>query len=130
MIFPDTSVQLNFLGHEAIIRTGCFLLLFTTIAVAEIVVPRRALIVKKPLRWFANISIHLANDVLPRLLFPILPVGMALLWARKGWGLLNIIPLPEAASLLRGGPRGDDHWSYWLSGCPVRPILEDDPESI
>ncbi|MBW6486922.1 MAG: sterol desaturase family protein [Syntrophobacterales bacterium] len=102
MIFPDINFQLYFPQNEAAIRIGCFLFLFIVIAIAETLAPRRPLIVKKPLRWFGNISIHLVNGLLPRLLFPILPVGMALLWARKGWGLLNIVPLPETVSILLG----------------------------
>ena len=102
MIFPDTAFHLNVPQHEAVIRIGCFLVLFTIIAFAEIVAPRRPLIVKKSLHWFGNLSVHLVNGVLPRLLFPILPVGMAVLWAQKGWGLLNIVPLPEAAAILLG----------------------------
>ncbi len=100
MIFPDTGFHLNFPQHEAAIRIGCFLVLFAVIAIAELLAPRRPLIVKKSLRWFGNLSVHLVNGVLPRLLFPILPVGMAVLWAQKGWGLLNIAPLPEAAAVL------------------------------
>ena len=100
MIFPDMGFQLNFSEHETVIRIGCFLAIFTAVAIAEIVIPRRPLIVKKSLRWFGNWSVHLVNGVLPRLLFPILPVGMAVLWAQKGWGLLNITPLPEAAAIL------------------------------
>jgi len=102
MIFPDTAFHLNVSQHEAVIRIGCFLVLFTVIAIAEIVAPRRPLSVKKSLRWFGNLSVHLVNGILPRLLFPILPVGMAVLWAQKGLGLLNIAPLPEAAAILLG----------------------------
>lgn len=100
MILPDTGFQLNFSEHETVIRIGCFLAIFTAVAIAEIVIPRRPLIVKKSLRWFGNWSVHLVNGVLPRLLFPILPVGMAVLWAQKGSGLLNIAPLPEAAAII------------------------------
>jgi sterol desaturase/sphingolipid hydroxylase (fatty acid hydroxylase superfamily) len=102
MIFPDTGFHLNFSQHEIALRTGCFLLVFAVIVLAEIVAPRRPLIVKKSLRWFGNLSIHLVNGILPRLLFPILPVGMAILWAQKGWGFLNIVPFPEAAAVLLG----------------------------
>jgi sterol desaturase/sphingolipid hydroxylase (fatty acid hydroxylase superfamily) len=102
MIFPDTGFHLNFPQHEAAIRIGCFLVLFAVIAIAELLAPRRPLIVKKSLRWFGNLSVHLVNGLLPRLLFPILPVGMAVLWAQKGWGLLNIAPLPEAAAIFLG----------------------------
>jgi sterol desaturase/sphingolipid hydroxylase (fatty acid hydroxylase superfamily) len=100
MIFPDTLFQLNFSRNEAVIRIGCFLLLFIVIAVAELLAPRRRLTVKKSSRWFGNLSIQLVNGILPRLLFPILPVGLAILWAKKGWGLLNIAPPPEAVAIL------------------------------
>ncbi len=70
------------------------------VAITEIVVPRRPLIVKKSLRWFGNLSVQLVNMVLPRLIFPILPVGMTVIWTQKGWGLLNIVPLPATAAIL------------------------------
>jgi len=91
---------MNFLQHETEIRIGCFLGIFIVIAIIEIVVPRRPLIVKKSLRWFGNLSVQLVNGVIPRLLFPILPVGMAALCTQKGWGLLNTVPLPAAAAIL------------------------------
>ncbi|TFH64586.1 MAG: sterol desaturase family protein [Gemmatimonadales bacterium] len=99
-MFPDIGFQLNFPRHEAVLRIGCFLVIFAVIALAELFAPRRPLIVKKSLRWIGNGSVHLVNGLLPRLLFPILPVGMALIWAQKGWGLLNIAPLPETAAIL------------------------------
>jgi sterol desaturase/sphingolipid hydroxylase (fatty acid hydroxylase superfamily) len=99
MIFPELSFQLNFPRNEAAIRISCFLLLFTAIALTEMAVPRRSLTLKRSLRWYGNLSMHLVNGLFPRLLFPILPVGMAVLWAQKGWGLLNIALLTEGASL-------------------------------
>jgi len=100
MIFPDLGFQLAYSGHETAIRIGCFLGFFAAIALAEHLFPRRPLIVKKSLRWFGNLSVHLVNGLLPQLLFPILPVGMALLWAQKGWGLLNAFPLPGVAAVI------------------------------
>lgn len=100
MIFFDTGFQPTVLQQENALRIGCFLVIFTVIAVAEIAFPRRPRTVKKSLRWFGNLSVHLVNGILPRLLFPILPVGMALLWTSKGWGLLNIIALPEWVAIL------------------------------
>jgi sterol desaturase/sphingolipid hydroxylase (fatty acid hydroxylase superfamily) len=82
------------------IRIVCFLGSFIVIAIVESVAPRRPLIVKKSLRWFGNLSVQLVNGILPLLLFPILPVGMATLCAQKGWGLLNIAPLPATAAIL------------------------------
>ena len=100
MIFPDLGYQLTYSGHETAIRIGCFLGLFTAIALAEHLFPRRPLIVKKSRRWFGNISVHLVNGLVPQLLFPILPVGMAVLFAQKGWGLLNAVTLPEMAAVI------------------------------
>ena len=100
MVFPDTDFHLNFSQHEIAIRTVCFMVIFAVVALAEIVAPRRPLTLKRSLRWFGNLSIHVVNGILPRLLFPILPVGMAMLWARNGWGLLRIAPLPEAAAFI------------------------------
>ena len=34
MIFPDTGFHLNFSQHETAIRIGCFLVIFTVIALA------------------------------------------------------------------------------------------------
>ncbi|MFA6414352.1 MAG: sterol desaturase family protein, partial [Syntrophales bacterium] len=86
--------------HETTIRVVCFLVVFIVIAIMEGVAPRRALIVKKSLRWFGNLSVQLVNGILPRLLFPILPVGMAALCTKNGWGLLNVVSLPMAAATL------------------------------
>ena len=100
MIFSDTGFQSIVSQHETAIRIGCFLVIFVVIAIVEYVVPRRPLTVKKSLRWFGNLSVHLLNGAISRLAFPLLPVGMAVLWAQKGWGLLNIAPLPEAAAII------------------------------
>jgi sterol desaturase/sphingolipid hydroxylase (fatty acid hydroxylase superfamily) len=99
MSFSNTNIPLILLDHETAIRLVCFLGIFIAIAVLEIVIPRRPLIVKKSLRWFGNLSVQIVNGFLPRLIFPILPVGMAVLWAQKGWGLLNFVPLPATTAI-------------------------------
>jgi len=86
--------------NETTIRIVCFTSIFIVIAIVESVAPRRPLIVKKSLRWFGNLSVQLVNGILPRLLFPILPVGLAALCAQKGWGLLNVAPLSTTAAIL------------------------------
>jgi sterol desaturase/sphingolipid hydroxylase (fatty acid hydroxylase superfamily) len=95
---PDWPLQTLFTQHEAAARIGCFLVFFAAIALAERRFPRRAPLVRPSLRWFANISVHVVNSILPRLVFPLLPVGLALLWEERGWGLLNGIGLPGAAA--------------------------------
>lgn len=100
MTYPDTFFRLDLSAHEAGIRIGFFLAIFTAVAIAEIVAPRRPRLAPKSFRWFGNGSVHLINGLLPRLLFPILPVGMALLWAQEGWGLMNIARFPEPAAVI------------------------------
>lgn len=100
MIYPDRGFHPNISEHEAAIRVGCFLAIFAIVAVAEIFAPRRPLTRKRSLRWFENGSLHLLNSLIPRLLFPVLPAGMALLWSQNGWGLFNTAPLPDTAAFL------------------------------
>jgi sterol desaturase/sphingolipid hydroxylase (fatty acid hydroxylase superfamily) len=100
MIVPVSGFHMSLLPYETAVRIGCFLGIFIVVAVMEIVVTRRPLIVTKSLRWFGNLSVQLVNGVIPRLLFPILPVGMAALWTQKGWGLLNTVPLPVMATII------------------------------
>lgn len=100
MIPPNAAFPFSFPLHETTIRGVCFLIIFIVIASLEGVAPRRPLTVKRSLRWVGNLSIQLVNGILPRLLFPILPVGMAALCAQKGWGLLNVASVPTPAAIL------------------------------
>ena len=79
---------------ETIIRFGAFLGVFAILAVAEIYVPRRRLTTSKRRRWFANLAIVALNPLSVALVFPILPVGLALFAAERNWGLLNQVTLP------------------------------------
>jgi sterol desaturase/sphingolipid hydroxylase (fatty acid hydroxylase superfamily) len=82
------------MGSEATIRLGFFFGIFILVAVLEILRPRRALTTSKTSRWFTNLAIIALNPISVRLVFPVLPVGMALLAADRHWGLLNIMALP------------------------------------
>ena len=79
---------------EAKIRLGFFFGILTLIALLEWLAPRRALTTSKTSRWFTNLAIIALNPISVRLVFPVLPVGMALLAAERHWGLLNIMALP------------------------------------
>jgi sterol desaturase/sphingolipid hydroxylase (fatty acid hydroxylase superfamily) len=82
------------MDDEAKIRLGFFFGIFTLIALLEWLAPRRALTTSKTSRWFTNLAIIVLNPISVRLVFPVLPVGMALLAADRHWGLLNIMALP------------------------------------
>jgi sterol desaturase/sphingolipid hydroxylase (fatty acid hydroxylase superfamily) len=81
------------MDDEAKIRLGFFFGIFTLIALLEWLAPRRALTTPKAGRWFTNLAIIALNPISVRLVFPVLPVGMALLAADRHWGLLNIMAL-------------------------------------
>jgi sterol desaturase/sphingolipid hydroxylase (fatty acid hydroxylase superfamily) len=82
------------MGGEAKIRFGFFFGIFVLVAMFEILRPRRALTTSKTSRWFANLAMVALNPLSVRLVFPVLPVGMALLAGEQHWGLLNSIDLP------------------------------------
>ncbi|OHD64291.1 MAG: hypothetical protein A2176_01290 [Spirochaetes bacterium RBG_13_51_14] len=72
-----------------------FLGIFGIMGVWELVAPRRDLVAGKAGRWFGNLSIILLNTVLVRLIFPVIPVAMAVLARAKGWGILNYFNFPS-----------------------------------
>ncbi len=89
-------------SHEAAIRIGFFLTIFSVVALAEISAPRRPLTAGKAGRWRVNLALTLLDAALVRLLFPFLPVGLALLAASRGWGVLNQLSLPFWPEVLFG----------------------------
>lgn len=79
---------------ETCIRLGFFFGIFILIAVCEILAPRRALATPKVGRWSRNLALVALNPASMRLLFPFLPVTLAMLTSERQWGLLNNIDLP------------------------------------
>jgi sterol desaturase/sphingolipid hydroxylase (fatty acid hydroxylase superfamily) len=75
--------------HQGIVRLCFFLGVFALVALWELKAPRRPLATKKNQRWFANIIIVVLNTGLVQALFPVLPVGLAVIAGTKGWGLFN-----------------------------------------
>jgi sterol desaturase/sphingolipid hydroxylase (fatty acid hydroxylase superfamily) len=72
------------------------------VALGEILAPRRALTTSKAGRWFANLTIIALNPVSVRLVFPVLPVGVALMAQENHWGLLNHVAFPYWLSVAIG----------------------------
>jgi len=83
------------MASESAIRLGSFLGIFLLVALAELAWPRRPLTVPKGSRWFCNIAIVIIDTFVARLVFPIMPVGMAEIAKVQGWGLLNLVVLPN-----------------------------------
>ncbi|MCP4641756.1 MAG: sterol desaturase family protein, partial [bacterium] len=86
--------------HEALVRLGCFFGVFAVMAVWELASSRRALTSSKALRWFGNLSVVVVSTLVVKLFFPIAAVGLADLARQRGWGLLNVNPLPYWQSIV------------------------------
>jgi sterol desaturase/sphingolipid hydroxylase (fatty acid hydroxylase superfamily) len=86
--------------HEPAIRLASFLGMFGLMALWELLAPRRALTVSKALRWASNLGSVALNTLLLRLLFPAAAAGVAAVAATRGWGVLNIYPVPPLLSLV------------------------------
>jgi sterol desaturase/sphingolipid hydroxylase (fatty acid hydroxylase superfamily) len=65
-------------------------------------VPRRPLTTSKAVRWSNNLGIVAVSTLTVRILFPLVPVGFALIASDKGWGLLNHLPWPYWFEVLAG----------------------------
>ena len=87
---------------ETVIRFGTFLGIFAIVSITEVLVPRRRLTTSKSQRWFTNLTIVALNPLAVSLIFPVLPVGAALLASEKSWGLLNQLALPYWLKLIIG----------------------------
>jgi len=84
------------------IRLTVFAGLFALLALAEVIWPRRSLTVTKSRRWVANIGIIVADALVVRLLFPVLPMTLAATAQAKGWGLFNLLGIAGWIELLTG----------------------------
>lgn len=91
--YPSGHMRDWVLTHESTIRLAFFVGVFATMAAWELVAKRRELTTQKSRRWFANLGIVVLDTVLARLIFPTAAVGMALVAAERGWGLLNNVTL-------------------------------------
>ena len=87
---------------EVTIRVGAALGVFAVMALWELLAPRRAWSVGRAPRWPSNLGILLLDAALVRLLFPVAAVGVAVIAAQRGWGLLNITPWPPVLEDLLG----------------------------
>ncbi|MFN2646207.1 MAG: sterol desaturase family protein [Burkholderiales bacterium] len=82
------------MASEALIRLAAFMAVFAAIALWELAAPRRGPAFPRALRWPHNLGL-LALDVLAlRLAAPGAALGVAVLAEARGWGFLNLAPVP------------------------------------
>jgi sterol desaturase/sphingolipid hydroxylase (fatty acid hydroxylase superfamily) len=80
--------------NEIAIRLGAFLGILAVMALLESALPRRLRSVSRTARWPGNLGIVVLGALAVRLVIPVAAVGLALMAAARGWGLLNEFPLP------------------------------------
>ncbi|MEN6621868.1 MAG: sterol desaturase family protein [Smithella sp.] len=96
------SIDTEVISNEYFIRIVFFLTIFGLVSISELFRPKRNLSVSKPKRWINNILFFLCGTILLRLIFPLFPVGFALICAKKGWGLFNYYHFPFSITLIAG----------------------------
>ncbi len=80
--------------HEAAVRLGAFIGVFTATALWEAAAPRRLRSYPRVKRWPSNLAIVVLNTALVRILLSATAVSLAALGTQRHWGLLNNLPLP------------------------------------
>ncbi len=88
--------------HEPAIRLSFFLGTIFAVGLWEILAPKRRKSVSTLWRWTNNFAVTFINTFLLRILFPLLAVGVAAIAADNGWGLLNLVEMPIALSIIIG----------------------------
>lgn len=77
------------------IRLSVFAIVFAAMSLWELMAPRRAVRVPRRVRWLNNLALVALNTLAVRVLFPLLPVGFAIVAQERGWGLFNVLQLPS-----------------------------------
>jgi sterol desaturase/sphingolipid hydroxylase (fatty acid hydroxylase superfamily) len=82
------------MNTEAAVRLIFFAGTFLLLAVLENRAPRRARTHARSNRWFSNLGLVALNPLCVRLVFPVLPLGLALMATERGWGVLSHVDFP------------------------------------
>ena len=91
----DMSLAEFLFAYEPVIRLGSFAAIFVTMAIWELLVPRRRQAIGRIRRWPANLGIVVLNTLLVRFVFPTAAIGVALLAESRGWGLFPALDVPR-----------------------------------
>lgn len=83
------------LANEPVIRILGFVSVLSVMAIWEILASRRPQTIKRLVRWPGNLAIVILDTLAVRLLFPLATVGAAIYASEHGWGLLNLVSMPD-----------------------------------
>src|SRR5262249_174641 len=82
------------IAYEPFIRLGAFGGVLATMAIWELVGPRREQAIRRLVRWPSNLGVGVGATLLVRLGIRPTAVGLALVAQAHAWGLFNTIALP------------------------------------
>ncbi|MEO8141718.1 MAG: sterol desaturase family protein [Sphingomicrobium sp.] len=85
---------------EPLIRLSFVIGVFALLMAWEFLAPRRQLTLGRRRRWPGNVGIVVIDTVVIRLLFPTAAVGLALVAEDQGWGVLNMVAVPDWLAIL------------------------------
>ena len=81
-------------------RLGIFIAVLALMAILELLLPRRHVNAKRPLRWTNNLGIVVLDSIVVRILIPTTTIAVALYAERLGYGLFNMLSLPVLAAFI------------------------------
>lgn len=93
-------MQSALFAYEPYIRLAAFGGMFAAMAVWEAFLPRRAQTINRVWRWPNNLGVVVVDTLLVRILFPTTAVGVALMAQARGFGLFNVLALPEWTTIV------------------------------
>lgn len=85
---------------DATLRFVIFITLLLVLIGLEAVLPRKKRVLPRLMRWFPNIAIAFLNGAILKLLLPLGAVGAATLAQNGGFGLFNIVPMPQWVAII------------------------------
>jgi len=80
--------------EETTWRLGIFIFVLLLMMLLEAVLPKRERVQPRGGRWLTNLSLVVINSFVLKLLGPVTAVVVADYALDKGWGLLNVSPIP------------------------------------
>lgn len=86
--------------NESALRLTVFLVMLGAMASWELASPRRRVEIPRLIRWTNNLALVVLDTAILRIAFPVLAVGVAVIAADRGWGLLNMIEAPSGVALI------------------------------
>jgi sterol desaturase/sphingolipid hydroxylase (fatty acid hydroxylase superfamily) len=85
------------IDNEIYLRLAFFFAIFISVAIWEIVKPRKVLTTSKVNRWTVNLSITFIDALIVRLIFPMAAIGTALVAEEHNWGLFHRLAIDNLA---------------------------------